>query len=439
MYARSYLKERAVEETKKDLSPFAELIRYAIWCAGALVVWIILSLFPAVRDFQPFYAWFNLVMFLSLLPALLLAVGMGHYGINTKYLKSSFCVVPAVIICEFLNLIPFNPFAIALPFCLACQSQNFAGLGHFKASELLARRALSFWGEDSGVHPQWQMAGLIMVAGALQGQGRYCDADKLIQAMFKIADADKSGTELQAVALTDFAGSLSRLGRAKEALEVANRAMEIWHSLPDLSNDQLSIMSLTMVQLGHAYENHGNFKLALEWYRKALSINLQTSGEECLESAGGFSNVGYVLTEIGQLEEASVKLEHARELMLKLEMENTSSWAHLTENLGDLYRAMGKFEEAENTLFESVKLREKRFKQDLHHSYHDLGKLYRDKKDWEKSIEYFEKTLSMREKRFVAPTIQTLREFAKLMESMDRQQEAKNLEARADELMSKIC
>lgn len=165
-----------------------------------------------------------------------------------------------------------------------------------------------------------------MLTGALQGQGRYSDADKLIQSMFKLADADKSGSELQAISLTDFAGSLSRLGRAKEALEVAERAMEVWHKLPELSNDKLSIMSLTMVQLGHAHENHGNFKLALEWYRKALSINLETGGDECLESATGFSNVGYALTECEQLEEASEKLEQARKIMVKLEMEKTSSW-----------------------------------------------------------------------------------------------------------------
>lgn len=427
-----------MEETQKDLSAFADLLRYIFWCAGGLVFWIILSLIPAVRDAQPYYSWFNLIMFLSLSPALLLAVGMGHYGINTKYLKSSFCIIPALFICEILNLIPFNPFAIALPFCYACQSQNFAGMGHFKSAELLARRALSFWGPDKEVHPQWQMAGLSMVAGALQGQGRYAEADKIIQSMFKIIEGEKDDNEMTAVSLTDFAGTLSRLGRAKEALEVAHRAMEIWQSLPELTNDQLTIMSLTMVQLGHAHENHGNFKLALEWYRKALSISLEIGGDECLEAAQGLANVGYILTECGQLDEAGEKLEKARKIMTKLKMEGTSSWAHLTENIGDFQRARGNFDDAEVALLESLKLRQKRFKQDLHHSYHDLAKLYREKKDWEKSKTYFEKALAMREKRFVALTIQTLREFAKLMDLMDRTAEAKNLEQRAEELQTKV-
>lgn len=143
-----------MEQTKRDFTPSADLLRYAIWCAGGLVFWIIPSLIPAVRDAQPFYAWFNLVVFLNLLPALLLAVGMGHYGMSSKYVKASVCVIPALLICEVLNLIPFNQFAIALPYCLACQSQNFTGMGYFKISELLVRRTLKFWSPEKGVHPQ---------------------------------------------------------------------------------------------------------------------------------------------------------------------------------------------------------------------------------------------------------------------------------------------
>ena len=155
-----------------------------------------------------------------------------------------------------------------------------------------------------------------------------------------------------------------------------------------------------------------------------------------MEAAGGFNNVGYALTECGQLEEASEKLEKAREILARLEMQQTSIWAHLIENIGDLHRAKGNFDEAEKELLESLNLRKKRFKEDLHHTYHDLGKLYRDKKDWKTSESYFEKALSIREKRFTAPTAQTLQEFAKLMVAMGKNTEASSLHKRAEDLLA---
>ncbi len=164
---------------------------------------------------------------------------------------------------------------------------------------------------------------------------------------------------------------------------------------------------------------------------------MEMHGEDSLETATGLNNVGYALTECGQLEEAAQKLEKARLILAQLELQNTSNWAHVIENLGDLHRAMGNFDEAEKELLESLRLRKKRFKEDLHHTYHDLGKLYRDKKAWTKSQSYFEKALALREKRFVASTAQTLKEFAKLMQATERTAEAQILQERAEELLAK--
>jgi tetratricopeptide (TPR) repeat protein len=254
--------------------------------------------------------------------------------------------------------------------------------------------------------------------------------------MFKIAELNDTRDQFQALALTDFAGTLSKLGRAKEAIEIAEKAMDIWHSIPNMPEEQFALMGMTMSQLGIAHECNGDYQVALECYRKALAAKIETYGEDSLEAATGFNNVGYALTECGQLSEASEKLEKCRAILTNLELQNTSSWAHLIENLGDLHRAKGNLDEAEKELMESLKLRKKRFKEDLHHTYHDLGKLYRDKKDWKSSESYFEKALSIREKRYTAPTAQTLQEFAKLMVAMGKNTEASSLQKRAEDLLA---
>src|SRR5262249_6307225 len=134
---------------------------------------------------------------------------------------------------------------------------------------------------------------------------------------------------------------------------------------------------------------------------------------------------------------ASEKLEKARTIMVKLNLQNSSMWGHLLENLGDLHRAQGRFDQSEKELLESLELRKKRFKEDLHGSYHDLAKLYRDKHDWKTARLYFEKALSYREKRLPAPAAETLKEFAKMYEHMGNDAEATVLKKRADELLER--
>ncbi len=46
--------------------------------------------------------------------------------------------------------------------------------------------------------------------------------------------------------------------------------------------------------------------------------------------------------------------EKARQILVRLGLQNTNNWAHVIENLGDLHRAMGKLEEAEKELLESL-------------------------------------------------------------------------------------
>ncbi len=248
---------------KLEIAPYGDLLKYAVWSLGALLVWIIVSLIPSVRANQVFFAWFNLSMLLCLLPAVLFMIGLGYFGLKSKYKAASACILGAIAICEIINVIPFNPFALALPFFWMCQSQNFAALGNFKAAEFCSRRLLTFWGPKSEAHSQWQLSALTCLTTSLQGQGRYPEASKVLESMFKIVESNDTGDELQALALTDFAGNLSSLGRAKEAIEIANKALKIWHSIPNLGNEQISMMSITMSQLGIAHECAGQYQQAL--------------------------------------------------------------------------------------------------------------------------------------------------------------------------------
>ncbi len=424
-----------MEDRQQEESDYGEMLRYGIWSLGAGLTWIVASLLPPVRENAVFFAWFNVIMMLLVLPAVLLAVALAYFGYRSNFLGSSVCLLIAIAIGEILNLIPFNPFALGLPYCLLCQCQNFASLGHFKAAEICARRVVMIWNQDRNSH--WHLSALTCLASALEGQGRYAETNRVVQTMFKIVESDTKGNESQAVALTDFAGNLSRMGLAKEAIEIAERALGIWNGIPNLTNDQLSLFSLALSQMGLAYECDGNYRSALEFYRKALSVKIQVHGDDSQEIAIGLNNVGYALTETGQFDEALEKLEKARKILANTQMEKTAIWTHLLENLGDLHRSMGNFEDAEKQLLESFELRKKRFKEDLHHSYHNLGKLYRDTKEWEKAQSYFEKAIALREDRFKASTAQTLKEFAKLMQAMEKNAEATIMQQRAEGLLAK--
>ena len=423
-------------ENVQEQSQYGDLIKFALWTIGAILTWIVVSLLPPVRESGVAFAWLNLIMLMLVLPGAMLVLGMGYFVYKSNHIASSICLLIAIVISEILNLIPFNPFALALPFCILCQISNFSVFGHFKAAELCARRLLFLWTEKSSVNSRWRLAALNSLAAALQGQGRYGDADKVIDSMLKAVEANTAEDEFQAITLTDLSGNLSKMGRAAKALQIADKALSIWHTIPNMTHEQNAVVSITLNQIGYAHECAGDFKRALEFYRKSLSTKIEVYGEDAIETAIGYSNVGYALTETGQYDEAAQKLEKAKDLCVKAGMQNNTMWAHILENIGDLHRAQGDLVLAEKELLEALDLRKKRYKEDLHHSYHDLGKLYRDKKDWKTSRAYFEKALAIREKRFTAATAQTLQEFAKLLIEMDEVDEANALKQRATEIMA---
>lgn len=116
----------------------------------------------------------------------------------------------------------------------------------------------------------------------------------------------------------------------------------IYHARHQIEKSEASIREairlrpefpMAMINLGMVLQEKRGLKEAAGLFRAALELDPQ--------NPMGLSNLGQILLELGQLDD----LEEARKCCLKA-IQITPDRPHPVNNLGNVYRAMGKFEEA---------------------------------------------------------------------------------------------
>jgi len=416
-------------------SPWIDLVKYFLCCIGGFVFWIIVYLLPPVRANAIAFSVLNVSLLFLLLPFFLLLLS-AYLFLAHKPRAADLCLVPAIAIGELLNFIPANPFALVLPYLQIMESSLLCELGNFKRAEYFARRPIAIFAGNTAVHPTLKLWALSGLTSALHGQGRYSETKELVSSMFEIVDSNQSSDASRATALIEFCSNLLKMGRTADAIEYGYKATAILSSERD--PDALSELARALGHLGIAYEQSGDHQRSLELYQKSLILRTQMHGPDSIHNVYSYNNVGCALTELARYDEATEKLEKARQIVIDFDQKNSRVWSNVLASIGNLHRATGKLQDSERELLEALSLRQKRYKEEVHNCHHELGKLYRDKEEWEKSCSFFEKALTAREKRFGEHpvTASTLKEFAKLMRAMNKVSEAELFEQRVDRISS---
>lgn len=148
--------------------------------------------------------------------------------------------------------------------------------------------------------------------------------------------------------------TLRQLGRAQEAVEAFQRALELWNNDSDDSNERLSWLSAAESNLGNAYAQLGDAHRALARQRRTVHLSESLYEREPTVQnldglAGALSNLGNALRHQGMLEEGMEANKRARDLLASAQQEGydlRDRLATLELNLGNGLSMCERYQEA---------------------------------------------------------------------------------------------
>ena len=138
-----------------------------------------------------------------------------------------------------------------------------------------------------------------------------------------------------------------RLGEYDEAISNLKKALEIFES-PKIQSDKsvsetkknaTKFASDTALEIGNVYEAFGEFKKALSYFQKELSINLKIYGDKHIKTSDAYRNVGYMDFQCGNFNESIQKFTKAAEIRQFALGENSLGFAECLIDLAEPYTA----------------------------------------------------------------------------------------------------
>ncbi len=163
----------------------------------------------------------------------------------------------------------------------------------------------------------------------------------------------------------------------------------------DRVNDDMVRLEL-LKQIGLAYRNLGQRKIANQVLEDSLILSNQLHGEVSLESADIMVHLGDSYRNIGQNEKALKLLTQALEIQIKLRPANSLEVAETHNNLAWVMYELGRIEDAIQYQLQSVKQYQANLDKNdsrLSTPYANISILYRRAGQYSKAIEYTEKAL----------------------------------------------
>ena len=221
---------------------------------------------------------------------------------------------------------------------------------------------------------------------------------KILLAVFLTVSVAFSTTLDDANSYTTTAIAYYKDGDYSKALEFFKKALTIQEKIlgeyhPDTANSYNNI--------GLIYRNMGKYSKALEFYTKALDIYEKVLGKNHPSTAVGYNNIGYLYSDTGDYSKALEFLTKALHIKEKVLGKDHPDIANSYNNVGNVYGYIGDYPKALEFLTKALNIREKvlgKDHPDTAISYNNIGSVYNDMGDYPKALEFYAKALSIREK-----------------------------------------
>lgn len=144
--------------------------------------------------------------------------------------------------------------------------------------------------------------------------------------------------------------------------------------------------------LAYLYEQQGEIKKALEYYKESLIIARRVKSRR--SEATIYNNIGAIYKDQGLLD--SALYYHHLSLKIGLELKDKSAIATSYNNLGLLYFNQGRIPEALNYYFKALDTHEEIKDNDgIATCCNNIASVYRDQKDYDKAFAFYKRSLSI--------------------------------------------
>jgi tetratricopeptide (TPR) repeat protein len=189
------------------------------------------------------------------------------------------------------------------------RKENFEDLPSFEAEI----DHLQTWQQHSLVHAQEQASRLTWLqAYPPYHRGRYQEAKEWVEKASRFFEqAQVNNPELESHLLNDLGSCTYVLGDYKRALEYQEKALTI---RLELFGERHPDTAMSFNNVGNTYGDLGDNKRASEYHEKALTIRLELFGERHPDTAMSFNNIGNTYGEVGDNKRALQYVEKALKL-----------------------------------------------------------------------------------------------------------------------------
>lgn len=198
----------------------------------------------------------------------------------------------------------------------------------------------------------------------------------------------------------------SKIGEYDKALSNLKNALEIFESPKIQSNKSITetkdnaakFASDTALEIGNVYEAIGEFKNALTYFKKELSINLKIYGDIHIKTSNAYRDVGYMDFQCGNFNESIQKFTRATEIRQLVAGENSLEFAESLMDLAQVYIAT----ETYTSAFENLQRTEKIYNSLLQpnnisfaYLYQSFADYYRQTANINQSLDYGYKAIAI--------------------------------------------
>ena len=221
---------------------------------------------------------------------------------------------------------------------------------------------------------------------------------KILLAIFLTVSVAFSATLDDANSYTTTAIAYYKDGDYSKALEFFKKALTIQEKI--LGEYHLDTAN-SYNNIGLVYSNMRKYSKALEFYTKALDIYEKVLGKNHPSTAVGYNNIGYLYSDMRDYPKALEFLTKALHIKEKVLGKDHPDTANSYNNIGNVYGYIGDYPKALEFLTKALNIREKvlgKDHPDTALSYNNIGYLYSDTGDYPKALEFYTKALSIFEK-----------------------------------------
>lgn len=276
----------------------------------------------------------------------------------------------------------------------------------------------------------------------LRSMGNFLEAEILIAQVLESLRLKSDDALLISRAIDSLAETKKSLGKYLEAEPLLEEALNLRRETLGEDHEEIAY---SLLQLGDLSECQAKHDEAEEYFRDALDRFRVAMGEDHIQVAFTMNSLANVLSWTkSRKSEAESYYRQALEIIRSNTSDHSKDYATCLGNLGDFLAQRGKFDEAEEMLRESLRLRQIIFPELHPHiamNLLSLACLFMFRGEYDESEEYFESALDLYKKIYGEehPSIaRCLSRYVFLLKFTGREKEAEETKARADAMMARF-